>query len=160
MVLLVIFCTNSINILAGVNGLEAGQTFVIACAGELASGRLQAAGGNLSCRQGRRWRSSRQLSSWPDGHPCRAHSCSQPEAAPACHAPLNAAPPFGAVLFHNLHSLAGPWAADPGVRDGHLFSAYLMMPLAATTLALLAFNWYPAQVRAEQLPRWGFLCAL
>lgn len=33
MIMLVIFCTNSINILAGVNGLEAGQTFVIACAG-------------------------------------------------------------------------------------------------------------------------------
>lgn len=37
--------------------------------------------------------------------------------------------------------------AVPLLRDGHLFSAYLMMPLAATTLALLAFNWYPAQVR-------------
>lgn len=32
MVALVIFCANSINILAGVNGLEAGQTFVVACA--------------------------------------------------------------------------------------------------------------------------------
>ena len=32
MVMLVVFCTNAINILAGVNGLEAGQTFVIACA--------------------------------------------------------------------------------------------------------------------------------
>ena len=32
MVMLVIFCTNAINILAGVNGLEAGQTFLIACA--------------------------------------------------------------------------------------------------------------------------------
>lgn len=32
MVLLVIFCTNSINILAGVNGLEAGQTFIVAMA--------------------------------------------------------------------------------------------------------------------------------
>lgn len=41
MVMLVIFCTNSINILAGVNGLEAGQTFVIACAGD---GAAQAAG--------------------------------------------------------------------------------------------------------------------
>lgn len=30
--MLVVFCTNAINILAGVNGLEAGQTFVIACA--------------------------------------------------------------------------------------------------------------------------------
>jgi UDP-N-acetylmuramyl pentapeptide phosphotransferase/UDP-N-acetylglucosamine-1-phosphate transferase len=35
MVLLVVFCTNSINILAGINGLEAGQTFIIACAGKL-----------------------------------------------------------------------------------------------------------------------------
>lgn len=35
MVLLVVFCTNSINILAGINGLEAGQTFMIACAGKL-----------------------------------------------------------------------------------------------------------------------------
>lgn len=32
------------------------------------------------------------------------------------------------------------------VRDGHLFSAYLMLPLAATTLGLLVFNWYPSQV--------------
>ncbi|KAL4450691.1 hypothetical protein ABPG77_001047 [Micractinium sp. CCAP 211/92] len=82
MVMLVIFCTNSINILAGVNGLEAGQTFVIACA----------------------------------------------------------------VLLHNLVMLSGPAGKDPAVRDGHLFSAYLMMPLVATTLALLTFNWYPAQV--------------
>lgn len=29
---LAIFCTNSINILAGINGLEVGQSFVIACA--------------------------------------------------------------------------------------------------------------------------------
>ena len=43
--------------------------------------------------------------------------------------------------------LSGPVGAMPAVRDGHLFSAYLMMPLAATTLALLVFNWYPAQVR-------------
>ena len=32
MVSLTIFCSNSINILAGVNGLEAGQTFIVACA--------------------------------------------------------------------------------------------------------------------------------
>ena len=44
MVMLVIFCSNSINILAGVNGLEAGQTFVIACAGE-GTLRAVAAGG-------------------------------------------------------------------------------------------------------------------
>lgn len=44
MVMLVIFCTNSINILAGVNGLEAGQTFVIACAGA-----------RSNCRAGASW---------------------------------------------------------------------------------------------------------
>lgn len=40
MVLLVIFCCNAINILAGVNGLEAGQTFIIACAVVSATGPL------------------------------------------------------------------------------------------------------------------------
>jgi UDP-N-acetylglucosamine--dolichyl-phosphate N-acetylglucosaminephosphotransferase len=29
--LLAVFCTNSINIYAGINGIEAGQSFVIAC---------------------------------------------------------------------------------------------------------------------------------
>lgn len=29
---LAVFCTNSVNILAGVNGLEVGQTIIIACA--------------------------------------------------------------------------------------------------------------------------------
>ena len=83
MVMLVIFCTNAINILAGVNGLEAGQTFIIACA----------------------------------------------------------------VTCHNLLALAGPAAGRPGALDGHLFSLYLMLPLATTTLGLLVFNWYPSQVR-------------
>jgi UDP-N-acetylglucosamine--dolichyl-phosphate N-acetylglucosaminephosphotransferase len=82
MVMLGIFCANAINILAGVNGLEAGQTFLVACA----------------------------------------------------------------VLLHNLLSVAGWAGATPSVRDGHLFSAYLMMPLAATTFGLLAFNWYPSRV--------------
>ena len=31
MVLLVVFCTNAVNIYAGVNGLECGQVYVIAC---------------------------------------------------------------------------------------------------------------------------------
>jgi len=82
MMMLVIFCANSVNILAGVNGLEAGQTFIVACA----------------------------------------------------------------VLGHNLLSVAGYAAASPAVKDGHLFSAYLMMPLAGSTLGLLVFNWYPSKV--------------
>jgi UDP-N-acetylglucosamine--dolichyl-phosphate N-acetylglucosaminephosphotransferase len=82
MVALVIFCTNSINILAGVNGLEAGQTFVVAAA----------------------------------------------------------------LLTHNLVELAGPAGAVAKLRDGHLFSAYMMMPLMGATAGLLVFNWYPARV--------------
>ncbi|GBF90594.1 hypothetical protein Rsub_03166 [Raphidocelis subcapitata] len=82
MVALTIFCTNSINILAGVNGLEAGQTFIVACA----------------------------------------------------------------LLLHNLVELSGFAGTVPALRDGHLFSAYLMLPLAATTLGLLTFNWYPSRV--------------
>ena len=81
MLMLGIFCTNAINILAGINGLEAGQTLVIALA----------------------------------------------------------------VLCHNLLELGGSQLA-PAVRDGHLFSAILMGPLAGTTYALLRFNWYPSQV--------------
>lgn len=80
MVMLTIFCTNSINILAGVNGLEAGQTFIVACA----------------------------------------------------------------VLLHNLLELSR--GTSTSMSDGHLFSAYLMLPLAATTLGLLTFNWFPSQV--------------
>ena len=80
MVLLTIFCANAINIFAGVNGLEAGQTFVIACA----------------------------------------------------------------VACHNLTTIAAGAAA--ATVDGHLFSLYLMLPLAATTLALLWHNWFPSSV--------------
>ena len=36
---------------------------------------------------------------------------------------------------------------QPGLRDGHLFSLFLMLPLAYVTLALLLFNWYPSQVK-------------
>ena len=68
------------------------------------------------------------------------------DCAAWCTLPPRPAPPRPAVLFHNLLMLSGVAGQDPGVRDGHLFSAYLMMPLAATTLALLAFNWFPAQV--------------
>ncbi|GAX76522.1 hypothetical protein CEUSTIGMA_g3968.t1 [Chlamydomonas eustigma] len=86
MVALTIFCSNSINILAGVNGLEAGQTFIIACA----------------------------------------------------------------ILTHNLLSISAGCADELNggcaVRDGHLFSAYLMLPLAGCTLGLLVHNWYPSRI--------------
>ena len=43
--------------------------------------------------------------------------------------------------------IAGQAGTDPAVRNGHLFSAYLMLPLATTTLGLLRFNWFPSQAR-------------
>lgn len=49
-VLLGVFASNSINILAGVNGLEAGQTFIIACA-VLLHNLMQARNRLLFCTQ-------------------------------------------------------------------------------------------------------------
>ena len=46
----------------------------------------------------------------------------------------------GQVLLHNLMQV-GNAALDKVTQDAHMFSAYLMIPLAATTLALLCFNW-------------------
>lgn len=82
MVMLTIFCTNSINILAGINGLEAGQSFIIACA----------------------------------------------------------------VLLFNLLHLSGIREVDDAMLNGHLFSAFMMIPFAACTFALLKVNYYPAKM--------------
>lgn len=85
------FVPNSINILAGINGLEAGQTFIVSCA----------------------------------------------------------------VLLHNLMHLATAGSissADEAtvgslsLQQRHFLSISLIAPLAATTLAILHFNWYPSQV--------------
>lgn len=76
--LVAVFCTNSVNILAGVNGLEVGQTVIISCA----------------------------------------------------------------VLVHNVMQIS----RSDETRQAHAFSLYLMQPLVATSLGLLAFNWYPSSV--------------
>jgi len=73
---LAVFCSQCINIYAGVNGLEAGQSFIIACA----------------------------------------------------------------ILVHNLLQLDGEFT------DQHRFSAFLILPFIAVTLALLYYNWYPSRV--------------
>eukprot|EP00301_Raphidiophrys_heterophryoidea_P024316 c7845_g1_i2.p1 GENE.c7845_g1_i2~~c7845_g1_i2.p1 ORF type:complete len:401 (+),score=96.99 c7845_g1_i2:23-1204(+) len=79
--MLTIFCTNSINIYAGINGLEAGQSFVISCF----------------------------------------------------------------ILLYNFLKIA-LGDEGPSGNHRHFFSISLMMPFAATTLALLRFNWYPSRV--------------
>jgi UDP-N-acetylglucosamine--dolichyl-phosphate N-acetylglucosaminephosphotransferase len=80
MLLLAVFCTNSINIHAGINGLEVGQTVVISAA----------------------------------------------------------------VLIHNVMRIGS--STDIETQQAHEFSIYLVLPFLATSLALLAFNWYPSIV--------------
>ena len=79
-VLLCIFCTNSINIYAGINGLEVGQSAVIACS----------------------------------------------------------------LLFINLLDIL--IGGDADYVQNHLFSALMILPFIASSLALFDFNCYPAQV--------------
>ncbi|KAJ1472889.1 glycosyl transferase family 4-domain-containing protein, partial [Baffinella frigidus] len=76
MCMLSVFCSNSINIYAGINGLEVGQSYIIALA----------------------------------------------------------------VLVHNLLQLTSESGA------AHLFSIFFLLPFVATSLALLAHNWYPSRV--------------
>nr|CAD1833421.1 unnamed protein product [Ananas comosus var. bracteatus] len=78
--MLAVFCTNSINIHAGLNGLEVGQTVVISAA----------------------------------------------------------------VLIHNIMQIGA--STDPEYKQAHAFSIYLVLPLLATSLALLSYNWYPSSV--------------
>lgn len=74
--MLAVFCTNAINILAGINGLEVGQSLVISIS----------------------------------------------------------------ILLFNIIELTGDlWKA-------HQFSLYFMLPYIATSLGLLKFNWYPAEI--------------
>ncbi|CAN6200138.1 unnamed protein product [Urochloa humidicola] len=80
MLLLAVFCTNSINIHAGINGLEVGQTVVISAA----------------------------------------------------------------VLIHSVMRIGS--STDIETQQAHEFSIYLVLPFLTTSLALLAFNWYPSIV--------------
>ena len=97
MMLLATFCTNCINILAGINGVEVGQALVIAasvCVNDLLYLDVRAV--------------VRDALRMPDA----------PVAAPA--------------------------PSDVVAR--HLFSLHLLLPFVGTSLALLAWNRYPARV--------------
>lgn len=91
------FVPNSINILAGINGLEAGQVLVISCAVLMY---------NLM-----------QICESPHQQQYRATAATT--------------------------ALAG---ASSGKLPQHLLSFCITAPLAATTVALLQFNWYPSKV--------------
>jgi UDP-N-acetylglucosamine--dolichyl-phosphate N-acetylglucosaminephosphotransferase len=108
MILLAVFCANAINILAGVNGLEVGQTFVIACAVALHN--------LLAIRSG-----TARLAAAAAGR-------------------------SGGLFSSGSATLSADAAATRSSVDGHLFSLYLMLPLAATSCGLLWHNWFPATV--------------
>ena len=78
--MLCIFCTNSINIYAGINGLEVGQSIVIACS----------------------------------------------------------------LLFINIVDIT--IGGDADYVQNHVFSATMVLPFIAASLALFDFNCYPAKV--------------
>lgn len=98
--LLAIFCTNSINIHAGINGLEVGQTVVISCAVSKKSSFTRI-----------KLETSHRI--W--------------------HVDLQ-------ILIHNVMQIGT--STDLEYQQAHTFSIYLVQPLLATSLALLAFNWY------------------
>lgn len=75
--LLAVFCTNAINIYAGINGLECGQAYIIGCS----------------------------------------------------------------ILFFKVYEL---WMEN--VNDHQYFALYLIIPFIGTSLGLLKYNWFPAQV--------------
>jgi len=85
--LLAVFCTNAVNILAGINGLECGQSYIIACS----------------------------------------------------------------ILFFKLYELTQLQYSKVSLEnielpENHLFALFMIMPFIGTTLGLLRYNWFPAQV--------------
>jgi len=144
MVLLTIFCTNSINILAGINGLEAGQVRAVpiypAC---FAVGRAPApVHGEISPRDSLHCSQAggeRETGRFSPGKECRLTLCRNEGAGRWCGHRAQSLIIALAVLTHNLSTLRTETA--PALQDAHLFSAYLMLPFAAVTLALLTFNW-------------------
>lgn len=94
------FCTNSINIHAGLNGLEVGQTVVVAFA--VSTKQAVVMGPNFL------FFSLKCLSNLQ-------------------------------ILIHNVMQIGA--STDPEYKQAHAFSIYLVQPLLATSLGLLAYNW-------------------
>lgn len=108
MSLLAVFCTNAINIYAGINGLEVGQSIIIALA-ILATNLHELTGGSAIV-----FSSFFSSSSTP--------SSTSPTDIISSTIPL------------------------PSPSHPHMLSAIIMLLFIAVSLALLHYNWYPAQV--------------
>jgi len=133
MFLLTIFCTNSINIHAGINGLEAGQSAVIAAAMVLLTVCTIAATGERA----------------PEVGQTLAAAMTPAEAmkrALALRAALGGDSAFARSAAAEAAALAQGDVVGASMHDAHIFSLCLTAPFLACTLGLLAHNWYPSKV--------------
>ena len=110
--MLAVFCTNAINILAGVNGLEAGQSFVIAIT-VATFNSLELQGMVVFCYMNLRMNIDAGL-----------------------------AGPLNIVISHQheTHYIIS-YIVSGEFREAHLFSLYFMIPFIAVSAALLYYNW-------------------
>ena len=131
MFLMVIFCSNSINIHAGINGLEAGQSAVIAAAIVLLNVTTIVATG-----------------SYDQADPS-IRSLSIPDAIHRANMLMKTLGSKSSVALKAVKEAERLMAqndAGSQMHDAHIFSLCLSAPFLAVTLALMAHNWYPSKV--------------
>ena len=131
MFLMVIFCSNSINIHAGINGLEAGQSAVIAAAIVLLNVSTIVATGT-----------------YEEADPS-IRSLSMPEAIQRANMLMKTLGRKSSVALKAVKQaerLIAQNDAGMQMHEAHIFSLCLSAPFLAVTLALMAHNWYPSKV--------------
>ena len=131
MFLMVIFCSNSINIHAGINGLEAGQSAVIAAAIVLLNVTTIVATGT-----------------YEEADPS-IRSLSMPEAIQRANMLIKTLGRKSSVALQAVKQaerLIAQNDAGMQMHEAHIFSLCLSAPFLAVTLALMAHNWYPSKV--------------
>ena len=133
MFLLAIFCTNSINIHAGINGLEAGQSAVIAAAMVLLDVSTIASTGMRAPEVGE----DLTASMTPFEASKRALALAQA---------LGSKSPIARRAMETAQELSQMDVTGAAMHDAHVFSLCLTAPFLACTLGLLAHNWYPSKV--------------
>ena len=134
MFLLTIFCSNSINIHAGINGLEAGQSAIISAAIVLLNvTTLVNTGGGAGL-------DGRALS--PSGRTAEQAI----HRANALYEALGEKSSFAQEARREAMMMMARSEAGSQMHEAHLFSLCLAAPFLACTLGLMAHNWYPSKV--------------
>ncbi|CAI7874270.1 unnamed protein product [Closterium sp. NIES-54] len=162
--MLVVFCSNSINILAGVNGLEAGQTaviaasvymgmFVVFCSNSI---NILAGVNGLEVGQTADIAASVHMGMLVVFCSNSINILAGVNGLEVGQTTDIAASVYMGMLVvfcsNSMKILAGVnmleagqtavIAATPDMQQARLFSIYLILPLLACTLALLVFNWF------------------